>query len=214
MAVKAFPLCCLWSLIHPRALLRLLCFSGSWVSVGYFLFFLLKSYLMCLYLLSLCLFLFNTTSPFSFAAHSHVSFMSFLSSNFLSFHHLFARISHEWFFYVSCCSLFYCWYIFSPSLSVPCCHYAVWCVQVVLLSPSCILWPPISLAECYSPKLSSLMVFVHNDTSVPQVAGMSQHWQSVEVIIQLHCCNVEDWIVLVDPFWALSHFAEAMVKWL
>lgn len=53
MAVKAFPLCCLWSLIHPRALLRLLCFSGSWVSVGYFLFFLLKSYLMCLCIFSL-----------------------------------------------------------------------------------------------------------------------------------------------------------------
>lgn len=122
MAVKAFPLCCLWSLIHPLALLRLLCFSGSRVSVGYFLFFLLKSYLMCLCIFSLCLFLFNT-APSSFAAHSHVSFRSFLSSNFLSFHHLFASISYEWFFYISCCSLFYCWYIFSPSLSVPCCHY-------------------------------------------------------------------------------------------
>lgn len=92
---------------------------------GIFSVFLIKILLdVFMYLLSLCLFLFNTTSPFSFAAHSHVSFMSFLSSNFLSFHHLFARISHEWFFYVSCCSLFYCWYIFSPSLSVPCCHYA------------------------------------------------------------------------------------------
>lgn len=211
MAVKAFPLCCLWSLIHPLALLRLLCFSGSRVSVGYFLFLLLKSYLMCLCIFSLRLFLFNTAPSFSFAAHSHVSFRSFLSSNFLSFCQYFLRMV------LSCQLLLFVLllvHLFSVSVCPLLPLYRLWCVQVVLLSPSCILWPPISLAECYSRKLSSLMVFVHNDTSVPQVAGMSQHWQSVEVIIQLHCCNVEDWIVLVDPYWALSHFAEAMVKWL
>lgn len=106
----------------------------------------------------------------------------------------FPRLHFFWMF-LSCQLPTLCFIVRASSVSI-CPLFPLPClcrVHAVLLSPSCILWPSFSLPECYLPNLGTLIVFVNNDISLPQVAAPLLHWVcgSHYLVVPLQCRGLD-----------------------